>query len=382
MTWEFQAALLSRLGATGAEREELLRYNENVFDFGALAPRLPLPDEPFVATWEAWAAEARRRGPGGAIRVLAEHLPQLRFPIREGMSDTEAYRAATRRGVPPATLPAATGLPLARPELVELTLHASPAGRIPVLTVRGRAEFVALVQVLGHRNEPFPVPEPQGALMLSGYNNWARIAAHKREWEARPEADRQGSWAREFARLQERRELYQDRFILLSDGPYSAVPAADLGFDEPTWREVSRALRRDHECAHYFTRRLFGAMRNNLLDELIADYAGMVGAIGRFRADWFLRFLGLEAFPRFRPDGRLTIYRGTPPLSEGAFRVLQALTREAALNLERFDAALPAGPRSLPERALALTALAALRLEDIAAPGGDETLGRAYRQIR
>src|SRR5262249_18047678 len=232
----------------------------------------------------------------------------------------------TRRGVPPADLPAATGLGLARPALVELTLHASPAGRIPVLTARGRAEFVALVQALGHRNEPFPVPESQGALMISGYNNWARIAAWGGEWGAGPPASRAGSWGEELARLKERRELYQDRFILLSDGPYSAVPAAELGLDEPAWREVSLALRRDHECAHYFTRRLFGAMRNNLLDELIADYAGMVAAIGRFRADWFLRFLGLEAFPRFRPSGRLALYRGEPPLSPGAFRVLQALT--------------------------------------------------------
>jgi len=373
VTWEIQ-------GATAAEREELERYNENVFQLEG-APGLPLPDEPFVACWEGWAGEASRRGPGGAMAVLAEHLPQLRFPIREGMSGTEAYRAATRQGVPPATLPAATGLPLARPELVELTLHASPAGRIPVLIVRGRAEFVALVQALGHRNEPHPVPESQGALMLSGYNNWARIADLRREWEARPAAARTGGWAAEFARLKERRELYQDRFILLSDGPYSAVPAADLGLDEPAWRELSLALRRDHECAHYFTRRLFGAMRNNLLDELIADYAGMVGAIGRFRADWFLRFLGLEDFPRFRPTGRLALYRGEPPLSAGAFRLLQALTREAARNVERFDAALPPGPRSLEERALAITALASLRLDDLAAPEGEETLARAYHRL-
>src|SRR5262249_34990603 len=146
------------------------------------AAGLPLTDEPFVASWEAWAGEARQRGPGGAIAVLALHLPQLRFPVREGMSGTDAYRAATRRGVPPAPLPEPPGLPLARPELVELPLPPSPAGRIPVLTVRGRAEFVALVQALGHRNEPFPVPDSQGALMISGYNNWARIAALRREW--------------------------------------------------------------------------------------------------------------------------------------------------------------------------------------------------------
>jgi hypothetical protein len=218
--------------------------------------------------------------------------------------------------------------------------------------------------------------------MISGYNNWARVDALKKEWEARPSAERAASWGEEFARLKPRRELYQDRLILLSDGPYSAVPAVELGLDAESWRGLSLALRRDHECAHYFTRRLFGAMRNNLLDELIADYAGMVAALGRFRADWFLRFLGLEDYPQCRSSGRLGIYRGTPPLSDGAFRVLQGLIKDAAENLERFDAGLPAGPRSLAERALAITALASLRLEDRAAPGGEATLARVEREVR
>ena len=241
MSWEFQGGHLRhlrhlqhlqhlrRLGATAGEREELLLYNENVFDIQAVQAgqaALPLPDEPFVACWEDWAAQARERG---AFAVLSEHLPQLRFPIREGMSATEAYRAATRRGVPPESLPEATGLGLARPERVELALHSSPAGRIPVLTARGREELVALVQALGHRNEPFPVPDSQGALLLSGYNNWARVGALKREWEAGNPAGSPCGWGEQFARLQSRKELYQDRFILLSDGPYSAVPAADLG---------------------------------------------------------------------------------------------------------------------------------------------------------
>jgi hypothetical protein len=381
VSWEFQGAVLCGLGATAGECEELLRYNENVFHVpGAGDTAWPLPDEAFVACWEGWAAEAPSRG---AFAVLAEHLPQLSFPIREGMSASPAYGAATRRGVPPGELPEATGLTLARPELVELSLHPSPAGRIPVLTVRGREEFVALVQALGHRNEPFPVPDSQGALMLSGYNNWARIGDLRRQWEARnpagsPAGPEMG-WGEEFARLKPRRELYQDRFILLSDGPYSAVPARDLGLDEAAWREISLTLRRDHECAHYLTRRLFGAMRNNLLDELLADYAGMVAAIGRFRADWFLRFLGLEDFPRLRPEGRIGIYRGKPPLSDGAFRVLQALVVDAARKVERFDALLPPGPRSLAERAKAITAIASLRLEDLAAVGGEERLGRAFR---
>ncbi|HWM90084.1 MAG TPA: hypothetical protein VN493_04900 [Thermoanaerobaculia bacterium] len=341
---------------------ELASYLENPFNFSALGPDTPLPppDEPFVATWERWAGEARERE---AFAVLSEHLPQLRFPIREGISQTGDYRAATLKGVLPEGLEGATGLDLERPDLIHLEIHESPAGRIPVLLARGRDEFVALVRALGKRNEPSPVPDSQGALMVSGYNNWDRIRELLRRGESL-----------------EKKELYQDRFILLSDGPYSAVPAAGLGLGEAEWREISLAIRRDHECAHYFTRRLFGSMRNHVHDELMADYAGMVGATGGFRADWFLRFLGLEDYPRYRPGGRLDLYRGDPSLSEGAFRVLHTLIRSAARNLESFDARFL--PRSLTDRALMLAALASLRLDELASPEGEALLERTVAGLR
>lgn len=336
---------LAALGASPSEAEELLAYNENVFDLGilrGLGPEtsFPLPDEPFVAFWEAAAEAARERG---AFAVLRGFLPQLRFPIRGGISQTEAYQAATRRGVPVEDLPEATGLEIEHPERIEIVLHASPAGRIPLLIVSGRAELTALIQALTKKNEPVPVPASQGALMVSGYNNWGRIRELLRQGE-------------DFARIKPHRELYQDRFILLSDGPYSAVPAADLGLDEATWREMSLIIRREHECTHYFTRRLFGSMRNNLLDELIADYTGITAALGSFRADWCLRFL----------NARLEIYRGT--LSDGAFRILPALLQAAAENLERFETDV-----DLPAR---IAALASLRLEDLASPEAGELLRR------
>jgi hypothetical protein len=375
-----QAGALRDLGASPAEAAELLAYNENAFHLDSLSSdvRFPLPDEPFVPFWEGVEREARARG---AFAVLREHLPQLRFPVRQGISETAGYRAATRRGVLPDEIPEATGLAVERPETIEVRLHESPAGRIPLLIARGRAEFVALIRALTKRNEPEPVPNAQGALMVSGYNNWSRVGELRRRWEAAAERGT-ATWSEEFQRLQPRRELYQDRFILLSDGPYSAVPAADLGLDETAWRETSLALRRDHECAHYLTRRLFGSMRNNLLDELIADYTGMVGATGRFRAAWFLRFVGLEDFPRYRPGGRLDLYRGKPPLSDGAFRVLQTLVKRAAENLERFDAGLPPGLRGPEETALLIAALASLRLEELAADGAEERLGRALAELR
>ncbi len=44
---------------------------------------------------------------------------------------------------------------------------------------------------------------------------------------------------------------------------------------------------------HYVTRHALGTMRNSMLDELIADYVGIVSATGAYRGDWFLRFLGV-----------------------------------------------------------------------------------------
>jgi hypothetical protein len=340
--------------------DELRAYARNAFDAGALdgGLSLPLPDEPFVAFWEARVAEARERG---AFAVLREHMPQLRFPVREGISVSEPYQAATRRGAPPDEIGEATGLALERPDAIELELYPSLAGRIPLIIVRGRPEFVALVQALTHRNEPKPVPASQGAIMIAGYNNWTRV----RELRSRGE--------------ELRRELYQDRFILLSDGPYSAVPAADLGLPEEEWRELSLVLRRDHECAHYLTRRIFGSMRNNLHDELIADYAGITAAVGHYRAGWFLRFLGLEDFPAYRPGGRLDLYRGDPPLPDGAFRQLHGMIKEVAETVERFDAGRPEDPR---ERALVVLALAVLGLEELAGPGSEERLRRSVEELR
>lgn len=370
MDRSIQVAELTAAGATEARIEELLRYDAHAFaGAGIDAEPLPLADEPFVDVWAGWLEEARHEG---VFPVLARHLPQLAFPVRAGVRQSEAYRAATLRGVAPETLPPATGLALERPEDLELELYPSLAGRIPVLTVRWRPDFVLLVQALAKKNEPVPVPAAQGAVMVAGYNNWERIRQLEKAWESRPPAARAtATWAAELARLKPHKELYQDRFILLSDGPYSAVAAADLGLGDDAWRALSLAIRREHECTHYFTRRAYGVMKNHVLDEILADYMGLVAACGRYRADWFLRFVGLDG-ERYRPGARLDIYRGE--LSGGAFRVLHELVRRAAANVERFDARWPAGPRSLDERGRALRSLASFSFLELASPSAPEWL--------
>lgn len=362
------------------ETAELAAYHRAVFDLATLGPetRLPLADEPFVEFWEEVERASRSRS---AFAVLSERLPQLAFPIRAGISESEGYRAATRRGTPVETLPEATGLELEHPDALELVLHPSLAGRIALLVVRRRAEFVALLRALAWRNEPEPIPTAQGALMVAGFNNWSRIAGLRKRWEAAEAGTLAPTWGQELRRLQAHKELYQDRFILLSDGPYSAVPAAALGLTDEAWRALSLVIRREHECAHYLTRRLFGAMRNHLLDELIADYAGLVGATGRFRADWFLRFLGLEDYPHYRPGGRLDLYRGSPPLGEGAFRTLRHQVREAALRLESFDEARPEPERSPADTARVMIALASFRLDELAQRDAAERLERVMEAL-
>lgn len=370
-------------GATGAEVEELLAYNENHFDLSPLENglRLPLEDEPFVDCWRRWAEECRR---DGVLRALKRYLPQLNFPISEGVSQWPSYRKATLQGADCAGMDEAVGLVVPEAGTMELELYPSAAGHVPVFKLKGRNQFTTMVRALGRRNEPASIPDSMGALMIAGFNNWFRIHELKRAWVEAPQEEREhGTWKEAFAAIRQEKRLYQDRFMLLSDGPYSAVPASDLGLDDAAWSAKSLIIRRDHECAHYFTRRLFGSMRNNLLDELIADYAGIVACEGRYRADWFLRFVGLHKYPNFHPGGRLSIYRGDPPLSDGAFKVLQGLVVRAAAHLEKVDSeALPDRDRSPQMQAAAIAAVSSLRVDELASDQGPELLHRRLADLR
>ncbi|QFS52029.1 DUF7005 family protein [Nostoc sphaeroides] len=336
-TQSFRTDILASFQATAAQTEELLAYNQNIFNHDTLTypVKFPLTPEPHVNAWEEYTLAARVVG---IFEVLKKRLVQFRFPILEGISQTQAYRDATCRGVTVDDMAEATGLVLQQPEKLQLILHQSLAGTIPVLLAGNREDFVSLVQALTRRNEPQLVPDSMGACIVSGFNNWDRIHQYRQQWIAEnPTNCSETSWLVEFKQLIPQKQLYQDKFIILSDGFYSNVSASEIGIDESQWQQLSVKIRLEHECTHYFTRRLFNSMRNNIFDEIIADYRGIIAAIGYYRADWFLRFLGLESFPNYREGGRLQNYRGNPPLSDGAFEILQVLVKAAAENLQRFD---------------------------------------------
>lgn len=372
-----RASVLKDAGASPDETEELLYYNANRFDTAALktTAHLPLDDEPFVKTWEGYARAAET---SGAWTTLRQALPQLRFPVEGGISRRPAYRASVLRlePVPEDTRP----LRLHRPEDLRITLHQTPAGRLPVLTIPHKPDFVLLTQAFTGWNEPIPVPAALGATMVSGYPNADRMRRLKASWlVSHPDAT-ELDWRIAFQSFRSQKGKYLDRFMLASTAPYSGVPGARLGLDANTWKRLSLAIRIEHEAVHYFTCRVFGSMQNRLLDELIADYAGLVYGTGRYRADWALRFLGLEAFPTYRRGARLEYYRGDPPLGAGAFRVLQCLVKRAAHNLEAYNrerrtSLRPAG------RLRTVVALTRLTVEDLAATNASRRLEAALHEV-
>jgi hypothetical protein len=125
-------------------------------------------------------------------------------------------------------------------------------------------------------------------------------------------------------------------------------------------------------------------MRNRLGDELIADYMGIVAAAGSFRADWLVRFLGLERHGVYRSGGRLEEYRGDLAQGGGSFRVLCAAVERCARNLEAIDRLRPPwtrSPDSAADKAETILALAAIGLEGLAGESAVD-MYRTARQRR
>ncbi|AFY58621.1 hypothetical protein Riv7116_6272 [Rivularia sp. PCC 7116] len=368
---DLRANILVSYGANSVEVAELLAYNKNVFDYSCLSKAInfPLASEAHVNTWKSYASEATSKG---VFQTLKEKLVQLRFPISPGISQTSAYQAATRKGIVADCIDKNPGLLLRAPEKLQLRIHPSIAGEIPVIITDNRLDFVSLVQALTMRNEPKDIPASMGACMVGGFNNWDRIHQYRQEWQANNPNSTETDWNIEFRQLIPRKQLYQDRFIILSQSCYSNVSAEKLGLSATEWQNLSLTIRLEHECTHYLTKRLFGSMRNNLLDEFIADYRGIVSAAGNYRDDWFLNFMGLESFPNYRQGGRLENYRNN--LSETSFEILQKLVYNASRNLKSFETEQV----NKIDGAIMLAALCQLTLEELAS---DDIAAKIHQAI-
>ncbi|MHC5732658.1 MAG: DUF7005 family protein, partial [Nostoc sp.] len=80
--------------------------------------------------------------------------------------------------------------------------------------------------------------------------------------------------------------------------------------------------------------------------------------------------------------GRLQNYRGQPQLSEVAFKILQALVKAAAENLECFDSKYAKELRTINAQPMMLMALTYLTLEELASQEANSLLLKTIEELR
>ena len=270
------------------------------------------------------------------LPALARIYPQLY--LVPGTETAESYRDVVLRGQ---DAPAHSLSHFRGSDGDSLLAEETPAGTVPVITLRERGDFELFLQIMACRCTPRPIPATQGASILDGVINWTRIRAHREEFLRAhgPEAD----WDGEFARFTADRANYTDALIVLSAGPYSAVDAKTLGFSEEDWLAKSHVIRRAHECTHFLCRRLFPDKKDAVWDELVADAAGITAALGRYDAALAERFLGIDG--NGYAGGRLENYVDGDHDRSGR---LDALARKIHNVLPRFERIAASSPGMSP----------------------------------
>ncbi|HCB64202.1 MAG TPA: hypothetical protein DEP20_02390 [Fusobacteria bacterium] len=310
-------SILRNYGAKGDAVDQLLEYTRNHFHHNKFTQ---LEDEDFAKVWKNYRSD---------FSFLREKIVEFNFPIEEGMSQNDDYIAAQETGRVAEKYRRSKGIDL---KSIEISSVLTPGGNMPLIILRDRSEFERVIQCFSYNNEPGKVPKSMGASTYAGYSNWDRILSYKEEWTMATGGN-EFEWAKEFEKLKNNKRLFKDSFIVLSNGPYSAVPSGDVGMGESEWKRVSLDIRKFHETTHYFTKRILGSMNNNIIDEIFCDYVGVAKATGKYNVDWALRFLGLENYPKYRKGGRLENYASVD--SEDAKKILKVLVFDAVNNMAK-----------------------------------------------
>jgi len=361
--------VLAELNSDQDVAQEVLDYCANPFINKPADHELPLEDEVHLADWRRYRDEAGAE----PFSYLQSKIAQLNIPIQEGISKSDAYGAVARRGTPFNRADFGDAqLVLENPHDFDFFIHPHPAGALPILVTSHRPDFITIYRALGCRSEPVEVMPSVNAQMLAGFNNWDRIKRYREKWAATCNPFGGDSWGSEMKRVvQKDPGQFRDRFIILCQAPYSSLRSEELGLalSAEEWLEKSGVIRLEHEFTHYATKRLFNQMRNNLLDEIIADCMGLTSALGTFKASWFLTFIGLEKHPEIRVDGRIHTYR--QELSDSAFELLCQLLPAAALGVEKIVERF----YNPDKRAQFLLGLTSMTLELFAAPDRTEIFG-------
>lgn len=353
--------------------DELKLYFKNKFSSSDKLPSSFI-DDPFINSWEGYCNELIEHG---AFQVLKKCYPQLSFPITEGINKTQPYVDAVLKGKSGYTN-LESNLELNNPEGIEISIHNSIAGKIPVAKVPDSQDFIQIIQCLLHKNNPVFVPLSMGACLLNGINNWDRLHSLQSDWTANNPI---GNWNEEFSKnVLSNPTLFKDKTIILSTKSYSNVSANILGLSEDVWKTYSYSIRLEHECTHLYTLKKYGFATNNLHDELIADYIGISKTIGSYNKEWMLTFMGLENYPNYRKGARLENYLGNADLSFENFEKLTVIIKNAIENIALFDAQL-GKIKSDKDQMCRMDALCETDVLEIASENGSSLLIQKTRKL-
>ncbi|MBQ4482873.1 MAG: hypothetical protein II966_06530, partial [Lachnospiraceae bacterium] len=216
------------------------------------------------------------------IATLADTYRQLY--VAPGPGAKEKYLAIVEKGHEPETRDLSHFITSEKDSI--LTVQ-TLVGEVTVITLGNREDFVTFLQIMANRCEPVDIPDTQGASIIDGVINRRKIEQHM-EGLSGPE------YNEEFRRFTADKRNFKDALIVLSTGPYSAIPAGRIGACDAEWITLSQKIRKYHECTHFICRRLYPDKKDAVWDELVADAVGIVAAFGKFDADMEKLFLGIE----------------------------------------------------------------------------------------
>jgi hypothetical protein len=312
--------------------DELKTYLFNKFSSHNKQSISTLLEEPYIKFWEI-SLKNFFNGED-VFSELKKCYPQLYFPIKKEIDKSECYKDLVLKGKTD-HINLSTYLKLTDSKSINLKLHESMIGRILILIVPNKKDFIKIIQSLLYKNNPIPIPLSMGAVLINGINNWERLNTLKNNWLANNSL---GDWIKEFSNnVVPNKSLYKDKLIILSTKPYSNVSASQLGLSEDLWISYSISIRQEHECTHLYTLKRYGHATNNLHDELIADYMGIIKTIGNYNKEWMLLFMGLEEYPKYRKGARLENYVKESSLSSADFKQLITIIKKAIENIAIFD---------------------------------------------
>lgn len=246
--------------------------------------------------------------------MLAKRFPQLYLKPETGVSQSELYRSIIRKGYRyEGSLPHFIGS-----TQDSITVEQTPVGEVTVVFLAERADFECFYRIMACRCEPVEIPATMGASYINGVNDWSKIHAHMDAYRENGGEDSKG----EFARFTATPSNYKEALLLLSNGPYSAVPAERTPYDAETWLRLSREIRKYHELTHFICRRLFPEKKYPIWDELLADCMGLMFATGEYSIPLAQCILGIENGAYV--GGRLENYTDGVPDDELVRQVITA----------------------------------------------------------